>query len=170
MNDYCIENEQIAGDYLGKAYLKVPRTILNQLHAKSVVTRQQGQLHLLLFVSCFFTDGYVVLNERPVSCRKGEYVGTQSELARWSKIHPSTVSVLLHKMENEKLITLNHIPGGSRIRVNGYVEFTAVPEETEAKAKDLPLGDQLEAAKRQLGGRQMDHEAPAGKQDEDGTN
>lgn len=170
MDHYCIENELIAGDYFGKGYLKVPRTILNQLHAKSVLVRQQGQLHLLLFESCFFVDGYVELNGDQVSCRKGEYVGTQAELARLSGIHPSTVNVLLHKMADAKLVTLTRIPGGSRIRVNGYVDFTAVPEEAEAKAKEPTLADQLEAAKRQLGGRQMEQDNPVNEQDGYGDN
>lgn len=170
MNHYCIENEQVTVDYFGKAYLKVPRTILNQLHAKSVLVRQQGQLHLLLFAKCFFIDGYVELNGEQVSCRKGEYVGTQAELARLSGIHASTVNILLHKMVDAKLLTLTRIPGGSRIRVNGYVDFTTVPEEKEAKAKELTLADQLEAAKKQLGGRQMEKENPVNEQDGYGDN
>ena len=105
----------------------------------------------------FFTDGYVEVNDCKVSCRRGEYVGTQAELSRLSGINVSTVNILLHKMADMKLITLSRIPGGSRIRVNGYADFTAVPEIPEAspEAKGETLAGQLEAAKRRFGGRQM---------------
>lgn len=162
MKDYRIENEKIAADYFGKAFLKVPRIILNQLRAKSLLIRQQGRLHLLLFASCFFVDGYVEVNDCKVSCRRGEYVGTQAELSRLSGINVSTVNILLHKMADMKLITLSRIPGGSRIRVNGYEDFTAVPEvlEVSPETKEETLAEQLEAAKRQFGGRQMDTDIP----------
>ena len=40
---------------------------------------------------------------------------------------------------------MNRIPGGTRIRVNGYVNFTAAPE--KPKVEENTLADQLKAAK-----------------------
>lgn len=158
MKNYRIENEGDATEYFGKSFLTVPRVILNQLQSANLIVRQQGQLHLLLFAVCYFKDGYAMVNDCKVSCRKGEYVGTQAELARLSGINASTVNILLHKMADMKLITINRITNGSRIRVNGYVDFTTVPETTNASLKaDAPtLAAELNAAKKELGGRRME--------------
>ena len=64
---------------MGLPYVKIPRYTLNLL--KCPATRQLGQLHILLFDICFFADGYAKLNGRKVPCKRGEYVGTQQELA-----------------------------------------------------------------------------------------
>lgn len=160
MNEYCIENERIASDYLGKSYLMVPRVILDQLSSEILSERQQGQLHLLLFSNCLYMDGCMKLQGRKVSCRKGEYVGTQEELARLIGIHITTLGHLIRKMVDQKLITVNRIKDGSRIRVNGYVEFTTPTANTETppKEKEMSLSQQLAAAKKQLGGRQMNYD------------
>lgn len=158
MKDYCAENEKNASTVFGSAFLTVPRFILDQLFSENLPVRQKGWLHLLLFAGCFYADGHVRLNDRVVSCRKGEYVGTQVALARLSGINVSTVNRLLRQMADKKLIVMNRIPGGIRIRVNGYVNFTTASETMAAKKETL--ADQLEAARRQFGGRQMDDGTP----------
>ena len=158
MKDYCAENEKNASDIFGSAFLTVPRFILDQLFSENLPVRQGGWLYLLLFAGCFYADGHVRLNDRMVSCRKGEFVGTQAQLARLSGINVSTVNRLLRQMADKKLITMNRIPGGTRIRVNGYVNCTAAPE--KPKVEENTLADQLKAAKKQFGGRQMDDDVP----------
>ena len=111
MKDYCAENEKNASSIFGSAFLTVPRFILDQLFSENLPVRQGGWLHLLLFAGCFYADGHVRLNDRMVSCRKGEFVGTQAQLARLSGINVSTVNRLLRQMADKKLITMNRIPG-----------------------------------------------------------
>ena len=92
MKDYCAENEKNASSIFGSAFLTVPRFILDQLFSENLPVRQGGWLYLLLFAGCFYADGHVRLNDRMVSCRKGEFVGTQAQLARLSGINVSTVN------------------------------------------------------------------------------
>lgn len=109
----------------------------------------KGDGYICFYLPAVFMQmGMVRLNDRMVSCRKGEFVGTQAQLARLSGINVSTVNRLLRQMADKKLITMNRIPGGTRIRVNGYVNFTAAPE--KPKVEENTLADQLKAAKKPI--------------------
>ncbi|MBB4621111.1 hypothetical protein [Parabacteroides faecis] len=66
-----IENESVALDYMGKAFIKIPRSIMDRLDSTRLVERQMARLHLCLFGLCYHTDGYVMLDNRKVSCRRG---------------------------------------------------------------------------------------------------
>lgn len=159
---YCVEKEMFAADCLGVAYLKMPRIILDQLESSSAPIRQQALLHLVLFASCAYSDTLVKFLGRTVHCEKGDYVGTQVGLARIIGIHPSTVYRLLHRMVDLGLICMTRVPGGCKIHLYGYGEFTA-PEVVVAKAADKDpdsLGQELDDAKDRLGGRRMNYENP----------
>ena len=119
-----IENESVALDYLGNAFIKIPRSIIDRLNSVRLVERQMARLHLCLFGLCYHTDGYVMLDNRKVYCRRGEYVGTQRRLAEVAGINPGSLSRLIDKMVKLQLISVTHIPGGSRIWVKGYAAFT----------------------------------------------
>lgn len=161
MLNYCAENEKIAAEYLGVAYLKVPRVILDQLVSESTSVRQQGLLHFVLFASCYYGDSIVVYKGNVVKCFVGDYVGTQAKLAEMSGIHLTTVGHLLRRMVDKKLICMTRIPGGCKIHLYGYAAFTAAREVVLAKAagkEPKNLGDELEKAKDKLGGRRMNYD------------
>lgn len=154
MNDYLSENERIASEYLGSSYVKVPRLTLMMLRSGEPSGRLLWQLHLTLFGACFFVDGVAKLNGRKVPCKRGEWVGTQKELAEMAAINIGSINRLIRQLEAMHLISVSKIQGGSLIRVNGYISLHAEPAKRE-KEKKLSLSEQLKEAKRQLGGRQM---------------
>lgn len=151
------ENEDIALDYLGKFFIKIPRSMMDRLDSVRLVERQMARLHLYLFGLCYHTDGYVMLNNRKVSCRRGEYVGTQLQLANITGIRPGSLSRLIDKLVRLQLISVAHIPGGSRIQVKGYDVFTRIPEskETPRNAPATNAAAQMAEAEKKMGGRSM---------------
>lgn len=118
-------NEKQAIGVMGLRYVKIPRYTLNLLRDPS--TRQMGQLHLLLFDVCYFADGYAKLNRRIVPCKRGEYVGTQQQLADLSGINYGSINRLIRKLEALHLISVTKIQGGSLIKVHGYTSLIAAP-------------------------------------------
>ena len=152
-----IENESVALDYLGNAFIKIPRSIIDRLNSVRLVERQMARLHLCLFGLCYHTDGYVMLDKRKVYCRRGEYVGTQRRLAEVAGINPGSLSRLIDKMVKLQLISVTHIPGGSRIWVKGYAAFTWIQEskETQKNASNTNASAQMAEAERNMGGRSM---------------
>lgn len=125
MDEFRSVNEKLAIDLMGLPYVKIPRYTLDLL--KCPATRQLGQLHLLLFDICFFADGYTDLNGRKVPCKRGEYVGTQQELADLSGINIGSINRLIRKLEALHLISVTKIQGGSLIKVHGYTSLIAAP-------------------------------------------
>lgn len=134
MDEFRSVNEKLAIDLMGLPYVKIPRYTLSLL--KCPATRQLGQLHLLLFDICFFADGYAKLNGRKVPCKRGEYVGTQQELADLSGINIGSINRLVRKLEALHLISVTKIQGGSLIKVHGYTSLIAAPEAKDASPKE----------------------------------
>lgn len=138
MKDFYSVNEKQAMDIIGVPYVKIPRYTLDLI--KHPGTRQLGQLHLLLFDICFFTDGYATLNGQKVPCKRGEYVGTQQQLANLSGINIGSINRLIRKLEAMHLISVFKIQGGSLIKVHGYATLTAA---AEPKASPKKIEDKL---------------------------
>lgn len=151
------ENEAIALNYLGKTFIKIPRSIMERLSSVRLAERQMAQLHLCLFGVCYHTDGYVMLDNCKVSCRRGEYIGSQLQLARIAGISLGSVSRLINKMEKLQLISVSRMRGGSRIQVKGYDVFTRIPEskETPRNAPATDAAAQMAEAEKNMGGRSM---------------
>ncbi|MCS2425282.1 hypothetical protein [Parabacteroides goldsteinii] len=131
-----IENEPLAKELsitelLGQTFIKTPRSIFKRMQSDDIIDRQMAHLHLLLFGICYHTDGYCIVNKRAYTCRRGEFIGKQSTLAKWMDVSSSTLSRLLKRMKYLKLISIQRIIGGSRIYLTGYDEFTFVPTEPE---------------------------------------
>lgn len=165
---YRTENEKTMADYLGVAYLKVPRIILEQLVNENSLVRKQGLLHLVLFASCSYVDKTVTMDRRQVNCLVGDYVGTQAELAQRTGFHVTVVGRILRGMESRGLISVTRLRCGCKIHLYGYAAFTAAQEAIATKAaareaagKDpASLAAELEEAKKRVGGRRMDDETP----------
>lgn len=166
MKEKWIENELLTSKpsvmgYLGKTFIKTPRSIFGQMQSEDVIERQMAHLHLLLFGVCYHTDGYCMLKKQKVVCRRGEFVGKQATLAKWMNISACKLSRLLAMMENLHLISVQRIRGGSRISVNGYDEFTHVPAESETRENKKTTTPQPNAAyqmaeaEKKMGGRSM---------------
>lgn len=154
----CTENEKVALEYLGKSFVKTPRSIMNRLNSSYLPEQQMARLHLCLFGLCYHTDGYAILDNRKVVCRRGEYVGTQKRLAEIAGINIGSLSRLINWMKKQQLITVNHLPGGSRIHVNGYDAFTWVTEtkETASDESSANAAAQMAEAEKKMGGRKWE--------------
>ncbi|WFE84256.1 MULTISPECIES: helix-turn-helix domain-containing protein [Parabacteroides] len=154
MNEFRSVNENQAIDLMGLSYVKIPRYTLNLI--KNPATRQLGQLHLLLFDICFFADGCANLNGRKVPCKRGEYVGTQQQLADMSGINIGSINRLIRKLEAMHLISVTKIQGGSLIKVHGYTSLIDVPEvkkySQKKKGKQEVVVDLFAEARRLYGG------------------
>lgn len=166
MKQKKIENESLAKELpimelLGQTFIKTPRSIFKRMQSDDIIERQMAHLHLLLFGLCFHTDGYCTVNKRTFACRRGEFIGKQSTLARLMDVSASTLSRLLKRMRDLKLISIRHIIGGSCICLNGYDEFTFVltqPETGGSKKAPIPsssAASQMAEAERNIGGRSM---------------
>lgn len=124
----------------GKDFHKDSQKYNGSFRQCPVVERQMARLHVCLFGICYHTDGYAMLNNRKVSCRRGEYVGTQLRLSEITGIRPGSLSRLIDKLVKLQLISVTHIPGGSRIQVKGYDVFTRIQESKETP-KNAPATD-----------------------------
>ena len=58
--------------YFGKAYLKIPRVILDKLFSDNKNDRLIGKMHLLLYCICNYADGYVTVDGQLMFCKRGE--------------------------------------------------------------------------------------------------
>lgn len=161
-----IENEALTKvlpimEYLGRTFIKTPRSIFRRMQSDDIMDRQVAHLHLLLFGICFHTDGFCTLKKKIVACRRGEFVGKQSMLAKMMNVSDSTLGRLLNSMEKQELVSVRHINGGTRIYLHGYDEFTFVPVEPETDGKKksamppMKVANQLQAAEDKIGGRSM---------------
>ena len=166
MKQKKIENESLTKgssimELLGQTFIKTPRSIFKRMQSDDIIDRQIAHLHLLLFGLCFHTDGYCTVNKRTFACRRGEFIGKQSTLARLMDVSASTLSRLLKRMRVLKLISIRHIIGGSCICLTGYDEFTFVPAEPangRSKKDHTPgcsAATQMAEAERNMGGRSM---------------
>lgn len=118
--------------YFGKAYLKIPRVILDKLFSNKKNERMIGKTHLLLFYICNYADGYVTLDGQLVFCRKGECITTYEALAQKLKVCGHTVKRYLEALSKSSLIEVSRIDGRLHLQVCSYEQFTA-PEILPAK-------------------------------------
>lgn len=133
MSEIMSVNERLAINVLGLSYVKIPRFSLDLLTCPD--TRQLGLLHIMLFEICFFKDGYVKMKDRKVPCKRGEYVGTQQQLADLSGISIGSINRLIRKLEAMHLISVTKIQGGSLIKVHGYTTLIAEKEVQDTSSK-----------------------------------
>lgn len=140
------EKDLLAQELFGKGFIKLPRFVGDQAFGKNRAKSMRGLLLLALINLCRYTDGYVVLNERKINCRPGEYVGTHSDLSQRTGIAIGSVARLLKRLARENLIEVTVLEGGSRIRVSGYSQFI-LPKEDEKAGPAQPLD---EAAKKTI--------------------
>ena len=138
-----LQNSCRVTDFLGKAFVKMPRKLLNlSLHPEKK-KRQLACMYMALITLSFFRDGTVMLGKNKHVCRRGEYVGTHSELARFTAISLGSVGYYLKMLEMDKLIVLNVVKGGTRIGICNY---------------DLLAGEagrRMADVERAMGGRNM---------------
>lgn len=151
MNRDVKEHAQLTNG-LGKAFIKMPRSILNMSFRPESKERQLGQIFILLLTNAFYIDGFVRLSGHKHSCRRGEYVGNYQMISDCTGINPNSIGRFLRILEREHLITRNTVYGGIRVGIRDYETFMGVEPET-GNAKAVPSLAELE--KRFKGGRSM---------------
>ena len=152
-----LQNSSQATDFLGKAFIKMPRKLLNlSLHPEKKKC-QLARIYMALITLSFFRDGIVMLGKNKHVCRRGEYVGTYLELARFTTISLGSVGYYLKILEMEKLIVLNAVKGGTRIGICHYDLFSGHEPETDG-GQDASAGEagrRMADVERTMGGRSM---------------
>lgn len=126
MNDNeNLDLEMKALAYFGKAYLKIPRVILDKLFSNNKNDRLIGKMHLLLFCICNYADGYVTVDGQLMFCKRGECFTRQEDLAKKLEVCRRTVKRHLDTLENNSLIEVRRIGDHLNLRVCGYDQFMA---------------------------------------------
>lgn len=152
-----LQNSSRVTDFLGKAFIKMPRKLLNlSLHPEKK-KRQLACMYMALITLSFFRDGTVMLGKNKHVCRRGEYVGTHSELARFTAISLGSVGYYLKMLEMDKLIVLNVVKGGTRIGICNYDLFSGHEPEMNGwqDASAGEAGRRMADVERVMGGRNM---------------
>lgn len=144
-------------DFLGKAFIKMPRKLLNMSIHPQKKKRRLALMYMALITLSFFRDGIVTLGKNKHVCRRGEYVGTYWELARFTAISLGSVSYYLKILEMEKLIVLNAVKGGTRIGICNYDLFSGSESDKDSGQAALTeeVGYKMAAVERTIGGRSM---------------
>lgn len=130
-----------------RSFIRFPRTIVKRLYHPEEHMRQSGWLYFTLIVHCYHSNGDVVFRGKRTYCPSGEYIGSRSCLSRLTHLSPSTVARLLQRLEDEKLIEVETIGVGSRIRIVGYQEITRTGQ---GKAAALTAGQAFAAYEERL--------------------
>lgn len=111
--------------YFGKAYLKIPRVILDKLFSDNKNDRLIGKMHLLLYCICNYADGYVTVDGQLMFCKRGECITSQEDLAKKLEVCRRTVKRHLDTLANNSLIEVRRIGDHLNLRVCGYDQFIA---------------------------------------------
>lgn len=111
--------------YLGRAYLKIPRVILDKLFSSNRNERAIGKVHWFLFCFCNYADGYVTIDGQLLFCRRGECFITYETLAQKLEVSRRTVKRHLDTLVGNSLIEVRRIDNHLNLRVCGYEQFTA---------------------------------------------
>lgn len=124
------ENEKKSRDakslcYLGKAYVKIPRAILQRMMSDDKTERMIGRLHGILFALCSYEAGIVYVDTTPVFCEKGEYITTYEYLAKQLETSVRSLRRYVTVLLDESLIEVRRVAKRSCFRVCGYELFVA---------------------------------------------
>lgn len=129
---------------LGNAFVTTPRKVIDWSYSQDLATCQKGWLFRFLWENCFYADSRITINGgHEVLCRRGEYIGTQREIAKKIKIMgASAVKNNLDKLKEEGFIEVERVnvksrTRASRIRVLGYNDYNKPPSGSSA-AKPKP--------------------------------
>ena len=162
MKEKNVEKELHALSYLGNSFIKIPRKIITRMFSLKDTERSLGQIHFALFCMCNHTEGIVRLGNHYIKCRRGEYAGSYRELSDASGLSLGATARWLKRLQEMHLIDICKVPGGSRISVYGYNDFSfssditkmhiAVKEEKEEAAD---AAARMREAEKKIGGRRM---------------
>lgn len=127
------ENERIRRNavalfYLGKAYVKIPRVILERLFSKIKSERMIGKIYCTLFVCCNYADGCICVGGQTLFCRAGEWIATYDELAQLSEISARSLDRYIKMLVKESLVDVERVADRTRFRVCGYEQFVGVDD------------------------------------------
>lgn len=132
------ENKQLmeekAYNYLGEVYVKIPRSILNQLYHPDEWQQKIGRLYLFLYGRCAFQANTVKVGKYPVSCDRGEYAGSYRSLSEYTGVPLTTVHRILDHLEKHGLIRREKIAGGTRIYLYGYDRYNSTTTRKDTSA------------------------------------
>lgn len=123
------ENEELNNDakallYFGKAYLAIPRVIMERKFSTNENESIIGVLHFRLYHCCNYSDSYVSFNGHTEFCRKGEYITSYEDLAKQMGVSSRTIRRYVNVLKSECLVEVRRVADRICIRVCGYDVFT----------------------------------------------
>lgn len=140
---------------LGKAFIRLPRKILNKLTCPIKKERDLAKMYVTLIIRAFYVDGTVILGKYRHICRRGEYMGTYHELSELTCISIGSVGYYLKLLAIDHLIVVNAVTGGTRIGICGYDYFSGYELETDTQQRESEPSCTLADIERKMGGRSM---------------
>lgn len=139
--------------YLGKAYAKVPYTIINRMLDVSPYEQKIGIVYMLLFTNCNYDESQVTINGNMYDCGAGELISTHEKLAGLFNMNISSFRRYVHILEKDGLVEVVRLKDAFCFRLNGYEAFmrnTEIRIPSACKGKKLlpPSDMQKEELKR----------------------
>lgn len=119
-------------------FLRVPNFLMDDFYSENPVKRSKASVYLCFLKHLYFVDGVIVVENRRISCRKGEWITTIRELEQKTGIPKTTIGRVLRRLEEE---------GDFEIRREGrftFVRSLRMEEDTAAaapKKATTPPGD-----------------------------
>ncbi len=108
-------------EYFGKAYICLPRKIVNRQLSPSPAERNIGFIHFVLFCKCNYerSASSVVREVENV----GEWITTYEHISRIASLPVKTVRRCVHTLLSEELIEVERVGRYTLFRVCGYEPF-----------------------------------------------
>lgn len=149
------ENCTLVATLLGKAFIRLPRKILDMWMLSGKKDRAKAKAYIALITKAFYVDGPVKLRSYKHVCRRGEYVGTYQELSKLTGITAGSVGHYLRLLVDDGLIRVKTIPGGVCIGIVEYDYFSGKEMETNTQQREAEPSRTLADAEQEMGGRSM---------------
>lgn len=147
-------NNQVTA-LLGKAFVRLPRKILNMSMGSVRKDRDLAKLYIALVTKAFYISGSVSLGRYRHICRRGEFIGTYDELAILTRISRGSIGYYLRLLAEDRLIVINAVTGGTRIGICGYDYFSGYEMETDKQQQAARPAHVLADIEQAMGGRCM---------------
>lgn len=101
-------------------YLKVGRSLLKALFLGNMEQRQLARVLLSVQTFAYFSEGQVCTSEGTYICRPGEWITTYTEIGGFTDVERHQVKTRLKKLENQSLLTIEHLGSYKRITLVNY--------------------------------------------------
>lgn len=145
--------------YYGKAYLKLPRVLIEQAFSKSKKDKTEALIHLFLFVSCNYANGYLNIAGKRFFCSKGELISTYADIAYMLGLSDRTVRRYVDELVKKSYVEVNRCEKHMSFKLCGYEAFTAQDEpKIKEKKEEKKASPKVKSKNEQVAERRAEEE------------